>query len=165
MKFEPCIDPTYHPGKCARLLLGKQQLGVMGELHPMIRERFELPATPLLAADFDLEAILAAIPAHFSIQPVPVFPPVLEDLAVVVDEAVPAEQVAQLIQQAAGETVAAVHLFDVFRGEQIGSGKKSLAYSLTYQSSEHTLTDDTVAQIRNQIVHKLEVELGGKLRS
>jgi len=165
VKFEPYSDPTFHPGKCARVLLGKYQLGVMGELHPVIRERFELPATPLLAGEFDFEAILAAIPARFNIQPVPVFPPVLEDLAVVVDEAVPAEQVAQLIQQAAGKTVAAVRLFDVYRGEQIGSGKKSLAYSLTYQSPERTLTDEAVAQIRNRIVNRLEQELGGKLRS
>jgi phenylalanyl-tRNA synthetase beta chain len=165
VKFEPCENPSFHPGKCARVLLGKCQIGEMGELHPLIRERYELPATPLLAAEFDLEGILAAIPAHFNIQPVPVYPPVLEDLAVVVDEEVPAEQVAQLIKQAAGKTVAAVRLFDVYRGEQIGSGKKSLAYSLTYQSPEHTLTDETVAQIRNRIVHKLEQELGAKLRS
>jgi len=90
--------------------------------------------TPLLAADFDLEAILAAIPARFDMRPVPPYPPVLEDLALVVDENIPAEQVSTLIQQAGGETVRAIRLFDVYRGEQVGAGKKSLAYSLTYQA-------------------------------
>ncbi len=82
--------------------------------------------SPVLAADFDLEAILASIPAGFDSRPVPEFPPVLEDIAVIVDESLPADRVETLIRQTGGKMLAAVRLFDVFRGEQIGAGKKSL---------------------------------------
>ena len=104
-------------------------------------------------------------PLGFDSRPVPEFPPVLEDIAVIVDEALPADRVETLIRQTGGKTLADVRLFDVFRGEQIGAGKKSLAYSLTYQSFDKTLTDADAAQVRNKIVKRLEQEFGAKLRS
>jgi phenylalanyl-tRNA synthetase beta chain len=96
---------------------------------------------------------------------VPPFPPVLEDLAIVVDEQLPAERVEEVIRNAGGSIVTQVNLFDVYRGAQAGEGKKSLAYSLTYQSAERTLTDEEVAKIRGKIIRKLEEELNAKLRS
>jgi len=84
----------------------------------------------------------------------------LEDLALIVDEAVPAEQVADEIRQAGGATLSSVRLFDVYRGDQVGSGKKSLAYGLTYQASDRTLTDQEAAQIRQRIVRRLDETLG-----
>jgi phenylalanyl-tRNA synthetase beta chain len=89
---------------------------------------------------------------------------VLEDIAIIVDESVPAEHVASLIKQTGGKTVTNVRLFDVYRDEKIGAGKKSLAYSLTYQSDK-TMTDAEAAAIRNKIVKRLEHEVGAKLRS
>ena len=83
----------------------------------------------------------------------------------VLDEEIPAEKVAFLIQQTGGSLLSEIRLFDVFRGEKIGAGKKSLAYSLTYQASDRTLTDEDAARIRNKIVRRLENELGAKLRS
>jgi phenylalanyl-tRNA synthetase beta chain len=165
VRYEPAQHPSFHPGKCARVMAGEVQIGVMGELHPQVREKYELPAAPLLAADLSLEAILASIPPRFDVQPVPVYPPVLEDLAVVVDEELPAEIVAKTIAEAGGAMVSDLRLFDVYRGEQIGAGKKSLAYSLTYQAPDRTLTDDEVAQIRQRIVRRLEQVLGAKLRT
>jgi phenylalanyl-tRNA synthetase beta chain len=96
--------------------------------------------------------------------PVSEFPPLFEDIAVIVDETVPAERVENLIRQTGGKTVTRVRLFDVYRGDQIGAGRKSLAYSLTYQS-EKTLTDAEAAAIRSKIVNRLENEVGAKLRS
>ena len=156
--------PAFHPGKCASVSLGEKTLGVFGELHPLVQENYNF-ASPVIAADFYLEAVILAARASFDVQPVSEFPPVLEDIAVVVDESLPAAQVAALIKQTGGKTLAAVRLFDVFRSEQIGEGKKSLAYSLTYQSFEGTLTDKDAAQIRNKIVKRLEQEVGAKLRS
>jgi phenylalanyl-tRNA synthetase beta chain len=101
----------------------------------------------------------------FSLTPVAEFPPVYEDIAVIVDESVPAARVEGLIRQTGGKTVTDVRLFDVYRGEQIGAGKKSLAYSLTYQSPDKTLTDAEAAAIRNKIVKRLEQEVKAKLRS
>ena len=156
--------PSFHPGKCAFVSVGDTSLGVFGELHPLVQENYNF-AAPVIAAEFDLEAVILAARASFDVRPVSEFPPVLEDIAVVVDESLPAERVAALIQQTGGKTLAAVRLFDVFRSEQIGAGKKSLAYSLTYQSFEGTLTDKDAAQIRTKIIKRLEQEVGAKLRS
>lgn len=165
VRFEPDQHPSFHPGKCARLHLGDTSLGVMGEVHPLVKQNYDLAETFVLSADLDVAAILSAIPERYPIQPVPVFPPVLEDLAFVVDENLPAIQVAEMIRQTGGNTVSDMRLFDVYRGEQLGPGKKSLAYSLTYQASDRTLTDDEVARIRGRIIKRLEQELGAKLRS
>jgi phenylalanyl-tRNA synthetase beta chain len=165
VRWEPAEHPTFHPGKCARMLLGEQSLGVMGELHPLVREHYELPATPMLAADLNLKLILEALPERYTVQPVPAFPPVLEDLAFIVDETVPAAKVEETIRQAGGKVVVAVRLFDVYRSAQIGAGLRSLAYSLTYQAADRTLSDKDVAGIRQRIIRRLEQELGAKLRS
>jgi phenylalanyl-tRNA synthetase beta chain len=162
--YAPAEHPSLHPGKCAAVLLGSTALGVFGELHPLVQDNYDFVA-PVLAADFDLEAALAAIPAGYPIHPVSEFPPILEDIAVIVDEALPADRVEALIRQTGGKMLASVRLFDVFRSEQIGTGKKSLAYALTYQSPDSTLTDKDAAQIRNRIVRRLDQELGAKLRS
>ena len=166
--YEPGTNPTFHPGKCARILCGEKQLGVFGELHPQVRERYDWPAafagTPLVAADIDMDLLLALVPALYEIAPVPEFPPVLEDLALVVDESLPAERVAELIRRTGGKVVRDVRLFDVYRGEKVGTGKKSLAYSLTYQASDRTLSDKDVAGLRTHILRRLEQELGAKLR-
>jgi phenylalanyl-tRNA synthetase beta chain len=98
-------------------------------------------------------------------QPVPAFPPVLEDISVIVDETLPAGEIEAAIRQVGGQMLAAVRLFDIYRGEQIGAGKKSLAYSLTYQAFDRTLTDQEAAQIRQRIIRRLEANFSAKLRS
>lgn len=165
VRYEPGEHPTFHPGKCARLIISDREAGYFGEIHPQVRENYELPESPILAADFDLAAITANIPERYDLEPVPAYPPVLEDLAVVVDESLPAEDVARVIRSAGGETIVDLKLFDVFRGAQIGAGKKSLAYSLTYQDPERTLTDQEVTRIRERVIAQLDSELGAKLRS
>jgi phenylalanyl-tRNA synthetase beta chain len=162
--YTPAEHPSFHPGKCAAVVLNGQPLGVFGELHPQVQENYDF-VSPVLAADFDLEAVLSAIPSGYPIRPVSEFPPILEDIAVIVDEALPADRVEALIKQTGGKMLESVHLFDVFRSEQIGAGKKSLAYALTYRSYEGTLTDKDAAGIRTRIIKRLENELGAKLRS
>jgi len=165
MRWEAGKHPSYHPGKCAQIWSGERPLGFMGELHPLVRQHYDLPPTALLAAELDLQVILEAIPPQYFVESVPAFPPVLEDLAVVVDDSVLAVQVANLIRQAGGKVVQGVRLFDLYRSDQIGAGKKSLAYSITYQAKDRTLTDKDVAGIRQKIVRLLEQELGARLRS
>jgi phenylalanyl-tRNA synthetase beta chain len=162
---EPAEHPTFHPGKCARLLVGDRQVGVFGELHPLVHEHYDFSANQVIAADLNLDLLVSIIPERYDMLPVPAFPPVLEDLALVVDEIIPAERVAEVIKLGAGRIVTDITLFDVYRNEQIGKGKKSLAYSLTYQSADKTLTDNDVAQVRQRIIHRLEQELGAKLRT
>lgn len=162
--YEPWNYPVFHPGKCARVRIGERHLGVMGELHPQVRLNYEMPSTPILAARFDLQALLQSIPERFAVQPTPTYPPVLEDLAVVVSEETPAAQVADLIYRTGGKVVVSARLFDLYRGDQIGAGKKSLAYRITYQAQDRTLTDKDVAAIRMKIIRRLEQELGARLR-
>jgi phenylalanyl-tRNA synthetase beta chain len=163
-RYEPVEHPSYHPGKCARLLLDDKDVGVLGEIHPLVHERFDLTEAPILAADFDLETIFEHVSGVVPVKPVPSYPPVLEDLAVVVDETIPAVEVEKAIRSAAGEWLVDLRLFDLYRGEQIEKGKKSLAYSLVYQAQDRTLTDEEVARVRALILRALERELAAKLR-
>ena len=163
-QVEPTDHPTLHPGKSARLLVREHQIGVFGELHPQVHEHYDFLANPVIAADLDLDLLVSLIPERYEMQPVPAFPPVLEDLALVVDESIPAARVVDVIKQGAGRMVTHITLFDVYRGDQIGKGKKSLAYSLTYQAGDKTLTDHDVAQIRQRIIRRLDQELDAKLR-
>jgi phenylalanyl-tRNA synthetase beta chain len=162
---QPHQHPSYHPGKCARIMLGEQQIGILGEMHPLVQQNYDLNDTPLLAAELDLDVLLPAMPEHHAVREVSPYPPVLEDLALVVDESVPAADVARLIWQAGGAMLVAVRLFDVYRGEQVGAAKKSLAYSLTYQAPDRTLTDQQVAALRQKIITHLEQKVGAQLRA
>ncbi|RIK30689.1 MAG: phenylalanine--tRNA ligase subunit beta [Anaerolineae bacterium] len=152
-----------HPGKAAEVKVNGQTVGVFGELHPLVKEKYDFEESSVIVAEFDLDALRNAAPSY-GITPVSEFPPVFEDIAVIVDEGVAAERVESLIRQTGGKTVTRVRLFDVYRDEKIGAGKKSLAYNLTYQSDK-TMTDAEAAAIRTKIVKRLEHEVGAKLRS
>jgi phenylalanyl-tRNA synthetase beta chain len=156
--------PYLHPGKAASITVEGKAVGTCGELHPLTRERYELNESPVIVAELDLDALRGTQP-RYGLLPVAQFPPVLEDIAVVVDESVPAARVDGLIREAGGSSLAHVRLFDLYRGEQIGAGKKSLAYSLTYQAADRTLTDSEAATIRSRIVKRLEKDLNATLRT
>jgi phenylalanyl-tRNA synthetase beta chain len=155
---------AFHPGRCAQVSVNGHVLGVMGELHPLVRETFDLPKGPVAALEFDLEVLLDLWGAPRRMTPISLHPPVYEDLAVVVDEETPAVRVRDLIMQTGAPLLRSVVLFDVYRGEQIGAGKKSLAYRLTCQADDRTLTDTEVARVREKIIRRLEREIGAALR-
>ncbi|MCB8950410.1 MAG: phenylalanine--tRNA ligase subunit beta [Ardenticatenales bacterium] len=162
---ETARHPSWRPGRTARLSLGEQQLGYFGELHPRVVAGFEIRATyPVLAAELDLDLLLQAIPDRVTVFPVPSFPPVQEDLALVVDKTTPATMVAAAIQRAGGFLLQDVTLFDVYEGAQLPSGKKSLAYHLTFQAPDKTLRDKDVSRLRQRILKQLEREVGAVLR-
>jgi len=162
--FEPAEAELYAPGKCAALRVGGSLAGWMGELHPQLVRRYDLTGAAVLAAELDLAPLLSAMQLRPDLAPVSPYPPVLEDLAVVVDQAVPARRVEQVICTAAGTLLERIQLFDLYQGEQIGRGQKSLAYSLVYRSRERTLTDEEVRMARERIVKALREEVGGSLR-
>jgi phenylalanyl-tRNA synthetase beta chain len=161
--YTPADHPAFHPGKCAAVSVEGVMLGVFGELHPLVKDHYEFGSAPVLAADLALTPLMQALAPKKELVPVPTFPPVLEDLAIVVAEEVNAAQVEAVIR-AASNRVTQVQLFDIFRGAQVGEGKKSLAYSLTYQSDSATLSDQDAAKIRKKIIGRLERELDAKLR-
>jgi phenylalanyl-tRNA synthetase beta chain len=155
-----------HPGKAAELSLDGQSVGVFGELHPRVAEAFGLGGKTVLAGELDLAAILARVPARYTYTPVPRFPAALRDIAIVVDEATTAERVVAEIRAAGGELLAGVRLFDLYRGGSIPPGKKSLAYALTYQAADRTLTDKEVdkahKKIEDRLIHVLKAQVRGK---
>ncbi len=164
VRYEPGSHPAMHPGKCAQILVNGNQIGYLGELHPQVKERYDFLSARVMAAEIDLDALVALTPLWFESSPVPLFPPVLEDIAVIVDADIAAERVETLIRQTGGKLLTAVHLFDVYSGDQVGKGKKSLAYSMIYQSQDHTMTATESTALRNKIVRRLEREVGAELR-
>jgi phenylalanyl-tRNA synthetase beta chain len=163
--YVPTEHPSFHPGRVAQLTVDGEPMGVFGELHPLVVENFDMPPRPVLAADLDLEALLAKVPETYRVTPLSRYPAVRQDIAVVVDEEVPAAEVQRVIEQAGGKLLRRVQLFDVYRGEQIGAGKKSLAYALTFQADDRTLTDHDANRLRDKIVRRLEATLGATLRT
>jgi phenylalanyl-tRNA synthetase beta chain len=167
ISYEPVEHPTYRPGRTARLLLGETQVGVMGELHPLIVEQFDLQIEndqPVLAADIDLDALVAHIPSHYPYDPISPYPAVHEDIAVVVDKGVAATAVEEVIRNSGGYLLKEVQLFDLYEGSQIGVGKKSLAYHLSFQAPDKTLTDKVVQKSRKKIIGQLKHRLNAQLR-
>lgn len=167
-RVEAATHPSFRPGRTARLMVGKRQAGVFGELHPLVVTAFDIRREdkdqPVLAAELDIDVLLAAAGDEFHIEPLPSFPAVHEDLALLVDQNIPAADVAEAIRQAGGFLLKDVQLFDVYEGKQIPAGKKSLAYHLTFLSPSKTLTDRDVRRQRERIIQTLDRQLGAKLR-
>jgi phenylalanyl-tRNA synthetase beta chain len=165
VRYISASQASFHPGKCAQVCSGERVLGMIGELHPAVQNEYELGENRVLAGEFDLAVVSELLRERFPIVPIPAYPAVLEDLAVVVDEATPAERVQQVIRDAGEPLLRQVDLFDLYRGEQIAEGKKSLAYSVVYQAGDRTLTDTEVAGVRQKIIRRLKDELGADLRT
>ncbi len=165
--FKPAQSQLYHSGRGAELVVNGQSIGLLGQLHPQIIKPYNFQIEdhqPVLAADFDLDLLLAQVPPGHGVRSVSRFPAVQQDIAIVVEDNVLADQIEALIVKTGQPLLNQVRLFDLFRGEQIGAGKKSLAYSLTFQADDRTLTDKEVAKQRQKIVQRLEREFGAKLR-
>jgi phenylalanyl-tRNA synthetase beta chain len=146
-------------------MVGGKDAGVIGELHPAVRAAFDLLNAPVAVIELDVDGLLADWGEAQPVTAISQQPAVYEDLAVVVDEGAPAEQVVALIRQTGGKLLTEVRLFDVYRGGQVPAGKKSLACALTFQAPDRTLTDEETAKLRAKIVSRLERELGATLRS
>lgn len=163
--YQPAEHPSYHPGRVAEVLVDGEPVGWLGQLHPLVCEAYGLTDYALLAADLDVEKLQEATRPQHAIESVSRYPAVLQDIAVVVDAAVPAADVKAVIVEAGGKLLREVRLFDLYRGEQIDVGKKSLAYSLTFQADDRTLSDKDANTIRDKIVRQLDDRLGAKLRA
>jgi phenylalanyl-tRNA synthetase beta chain len=155
-----------HPGKAAAISAGGKMLGDFGELHPKVAEAYGLGGRAVLVADLDVDALQAVAPPRYGYAPVPRFPAALRDIAIVVDEKIPAEKVASEIRAAGGDLLRQIRLFDLYRGDSIPPGTKSLAYALHYQADDRTLTDKEVdkahKKIEDRVKHVLKATIRGK---
>jgi len=156
---------SLHPGRAADLLLGGDCVGSFGELHPVLAARFKLADSTVLLGEFRVAPLQQHAQRLHTITALPATPAVHEDIALIVPASTAAADVEAVIRQAGGRLLKEVRLFDVYRGEPIPAGKKSLAYALTYQDDSRTLTDKHAARIRRKIVgaarHRLQAELRG----
>lgn len=155
----------WHPGRCAALSVDGRLVGHAGELHPTVVAALELPERTV-AFELDLDAVLAASPAEpVQVHPVSTYPLAKEDVALVVDAAVPAGDVLAAVREGAGELAEEVRLFDVFTGAQLGEGKKSLAFALRLRAPDRTLTAQEAAAVRERIVEVAGRRVGAVLRT
>ena len=152
-----------HPGRAATVSWRGAELGFVGELHPDIMDYYGLRKRTIVA-ELNLEPVLGQaghIPLYHGM---PKFPAVARDLAVTIDKSIPVNQVAACIQEAAGDLLVALHLFDVYQGEQVAAGKQSLAYSLVLQSQERTLQEEDITALHTRVIGHLAKTLGALLR-
>jgi phenylalanyl-tRNA synthetase beta chain len=155
--------PFLYPGRTAELLVEGRSAGWLGELHPRVREAADLPAA--VAFEIDAGPLFAAWGEGVEVyEDLTSFPAVYEDVAVVVDDSVSAAQVRNAIREGGGELLRDSRIFDVYEGEQIEAGKRSLALRLEFRAPDRTLTDAEVAERREAIVAALE-KIGGALRA
>ncbi len=156
--------PALHPGRSAAVMVDGVVAGHFGELHPRVAEAFGLGGRTVLAGELDLNVLGETVPAAHRYVPVPRYPAALRDVAVVVAEEVSAERVEAEIRAAGGELLRGVRLFDLYRGEAIPAGTRSLAYALTYQANDRTLTDKEVERAHREIQDRLRRVLKAQIR-
>ncbi len=162
-KFAITDEPTFHPGRNAEVLLGDQRIGILGEAHPKVLDNYELPYKAYLF-ELDLEKLADAADFSKRFEPIPIYPSILRDLAIVVEQDIPSDKPINIIYATGGALVESVRLFDVYVGDQVPEGKKSLAYTITYHSATETLTDKEVNDLHDKVVERLNQELGAELR-
>jgi len=162
LSCEPGEEPFLHPGRAARVVAGGVPIGWIGELHPLVCRAWDLAGAT--AFEIDLAPLVAAATAgEETFEDVTSFPAVNQDIAVVVPVEVAAEQLRAAVLAAGGELLRAAEVFDLYEGEQVGEGRKSLALSLEFRAADRTLTDDEVGERRAAIESALK-EIGGSLR-
>ena len=150
--------------RCAEIFVDGHSVGLLGEIHPQVRAAFDLGAGRVNVAELRIQPLLKPHWELQPMQPISAYPPVVEDLAFEVAEAVTAQQVQQAIRQGGDERLTLVELFDIYRGDPLPAGHKSMAYRLTYQSLQRGLNEKEVSHLRQRIIKTVESATGAKLR-
>lgn len=163
--YEAVTDnATFHPGRCARLVAADgEMLGIFGQLHPLTAQNYGFTA-PVYAAELDFDAIFEHIDGVIEYKPLPKFPASTRDFSFVCDEELEVGKLSALIARAGGKLVENVELFDIYRGAQLGEGKKSVSFRVTLRASDRTLTVEEADKVSGKILSNLEHQLGLTLR-
>ena len=164
ISFEACTDnPSYHPGRCAYVKSGDTVIGVFGQIHPLVAANYGVDAE-LYCAELGLNEILLAKGDDPVYQPLPKFPAVTRDIAVVCDKSIPVAKLRDCIMKYGGKFLKDCALFDIYTGSHIAEGKKSVAFSLTMRADDQTLTDDHAEETVKTVLAALEQHLGAIIR-
>ncbi|MBQ8963325.1 MAG: phenylalanine--tRNA ligase subunit beta [Clostridia bacterium] len=157
-------DSYYHPGRKAIMAVGSTRLASLGEIHPDVAEAFDIKGR-VVVAEVDLDALRPMEKDFYGIKPLPKFPAVSRDIAVVVDEAVGAGTMMDAIRAAAGQLLEDAKLFDIYRGEKLGVQRKSVAFAITLRAPDRTLTDEEINAAMEKVLKALSEKFGAELRT
>jgi phenylalanyl-tRNA synthetase beta chain len=163
--FSPSGEPFLHPGKSADIYIAGERTGFMGALSPEVVERLDVKTkSDILVFELDVDKLLSFIPESLTYTPIPKFPPIERDVALVIDDSIKASEIINLIRAYPTEFIEEVSVFDFYKGSNIPEGKKSLAFSIRYRSKERTLTDEEVETLHKGLIEYLTAKTGGKIR-
>ena len=164
LRFEACKDnPSYHPGRCAKVYCGETYIGVFGQIHPLTAKNYGVDEA-LYCAELSMEALMSVCGAKPEYVPLPKYPAISRDLAVVCDEAVTVGALEDCIRKAAKGLLREVSLFDIYRGTGVADGKKSAAFNLVLRADDRSLTAEEADEEMTLILDALKNELGAVLR-
>ncbi len=163
-EFVPVKDNSaFHPGRTASLLIKGENAGTIGEVHPSVSERFECPERTYVGV-IEIESLIENAVLMSQYKPLPKFPAVSRDIAMLVKDEIMVKQIEDVIKQRSGKILEDIKLFDVYKGKQVPEGMKSVAYSITFRASDRTLTDDEVGKTMTKILDGLKNNLEAQLR-
>lgn len=154
---------TFHPGRCAKLFAGEKELGIMGEIHPDVLEKYGI-GTRALCSELDFNLLSELADTEKLYRPLPKYPSIKRDIAMVVKEEVMVAELEAVIRQEGKKLLESVALFDVYRGKPIQEGSKSLAFTLVYRAADHTLTDEEVGKVHAKVLDGLREQCDAQLR-
>lgn len=162
--YEACTaNLSYHPGRCAEVYAGDELIGVFGQIHPLVAANYGADAE-FYCAELSLEKLMAASGSDPVYKPLPKFPAVTRDIAIVCDKAIPVAKLIGCIMSAGGQYLKDCALFDIYTGSHIAQGKKSVAFSLTLRADDQTLTDDHAEETMKSVLDALERDFGAVMR-
>ena len=156
-------EKAFHPGKTAAVYIGKEKAGYVGEIHPDVAERYEIEEEVYIA-EIKLESIIKNVAPEKKYKTLNRYPSVTRDIALLVDDSVPAAKVLEAIKKYAGKSLESIELFDVYKGKQIPDGKKSMAYSATFRAEGRTMNESDMTKIMDKLIKMLQKDLGAELR-
>jgi phenylalanyl-tRNA synthetase beta chain len=156
-------DNAYHPGRCAKIFVGDKEIGVIGQIHPLTADNYGMDI-PVYAAVIDFDVLFAVANRTKHYKALPKYPASTRDFSFVCDEALEVGKIMAVMQKAGGKQCEGVALFDIYRGPQVGEGKKSVTMRMTLRADDHTLTVEDADKVSKKVLTLLDRELGLTLR-
>ena len=158
-------NPSYHPGRCAVVSIGAKELGVIGQVHPSVAQKYGFGTkSPVYAAQIDFDALFEFVPGDPAYKPLPKFPASTRDFSFVCDDALEVGTIERVMKEAKVKILEDVRLFDIYRGEQVGEGKKSVSFRVSLRQSDRTITDEEADKAVAKLLRAIEEKLGIKIR-
>ena len=154
---------VYHPGRCARIMYQDTELGIMGEVHPDVAEKYGI-GTRCYCCELAFDQVMKHSNTERFYKPLPKYPAMSRDIALLVKEDIYVAEMESIIKEAGGKLLESVALFDVYRGKQVAEGRKSVAFNLKYRASDRTLTDEEVVKVHQKVLDALREKLDAVLR-